>query len=209
MSVLLILLLGAFIVSWATPRLPDARADTARIETQSPKAAVPDQDKHEAAEHAAAGLGPTEPKERQDRPEHQAKVESATLAVAEKSAELARNQLAEARAALKKAEREAKLAHAQAEETRIAKLAAEEAADKTRLSLAAAQKEVEEARGQAELERARRITAEQAAGRPRRRVAGYRHRYRASRRQRGVWCYGPYAPPSSNRAARLVGFCKG
>jgi uncharacterized glyoxalase superfamily protein PhnB len=209
LSVLLLLLLGALLVSWAAPRLPDARADTARIETPTPEAAPPDQEKREAGVPKAgdpeAPKTPKEGPERKERKERRAGVDKAALAAAEKRAEAARTELAEAQAALKKAERETRLAKAEAEETRHARLAAEQAADKTRASLAAAQKDAEAARAEAAAERSRRIAAEQAADRPRRRVAGYRR----SIRRGPVWCYSPHVPnPSRGRSGRLVGFCK-
>jgi uncharacterized glyoxalase superfamily protein PhnB len=214
LSVLLALLVCALVLSWAPPRLPDARADTGadtadagRIEARAEAPPSPEKRKRQAPEPAANDLGTKAPAAPGKGPEREAHAQGAALAAAEKAGEQARSELVAARAALKEAERAARLARVEAEATRNARLAAEAAADKTRLSLAAAQKEAEEARAQAALEKSLRLAAEQGADRPRGRVAGYR---RIIRRRPAVWCYSPYVPtPSTSRTARLVGFCKG
>jgi uncharacterized glyoxalase superfamily protein PhnB len=207
-AVVLLMLAGA-LVGHAIPQ-PSARAGTAVAgitpDAQASLTLTPvalDERPPEAADPAVKGPAAKDPAM------HEAALPGVAIEAAERSAERARRELAEARSALERAreeaEREVTAARSQLDELQRAREAAERAAAEAREHLAAAQKAAERARSQAALERTRRIAAIRTVMRARR----ARSVYSASPRAR-TWCYNPSFPaPASSRYARLAGFCRG
>lgn len=177
---------------------PSARAGTAVIasstELAAPAVGLP------RAEPAAPMAGGTT--------ERETHAHSLAVETAERSAALARAELAEIRGALEKAERDAVAARAQLDHLERARQAAERAAEEARAHLTAAQQSAERERAAAVQERTRRLAADHAAATARRRAAANvtRPRTRGAR----SWCYHPSLPnPATNASAgRLVGFCR-
>jgi uncharacterized glyoxalase superfamily protein PhnB len=146
---------------------------------------------------------------------HDAEAHRLALAAAERAASEARTRLSAAHEAIAKAEREARQAEREAatarrqiDQMQRAREAAERAAAEARAHLAAAQQSAERARAEAALERARRIAAGRASIRAARRASLQAAPPQA--RWTRSWCYTPGIPnPTSDRAGRLSGFCKG
>lgn len=196
LAALVLLAVAGVALAQVVPQ-PSARAGTAVIVSSAePAAPAVDLPRPEPAAPTAG-----------DTTERETHAHSLAVETAERSAALARAELAEIRSALNRAERDAVAARAQLDHLERARQAAERAAEEARTHLTAAQQSAERARAATVQERARRLAADHAAAAARRRatVSVTRPGTRWSR----SWCYHPNLPNPANAAAgRLVGFCR-